>query len=61
MNTFYLIIFSIGVIWSVKDRILFEKNKKDKSNEYITLYRENSNLRIVIFIVLVIDKISNIL
>lgn len=61
MNTFYLIIFSIGIIWSVKDRILFEKNKKDKSDEYITLYRENSNLRIVIFIVLVIDKISNIL
>lgn len=57
MEYTYLILFLIGSIWAISRRIIFERTKSEKSKEYISLYREHSNLLIIIFLALTIDRL----
>lgn len=41
-------IFFIGTIWTIIDRVKFEKNCDQKNNDYIALYREHNTLQIVL-------------
>jgi hypothetical protein len=57
-----LILFCIGLIWSVSERITFEKKlKKSETPEYNSLYREHNTLLIFIFAALVIDNLMKII
>ena len=54
----YIIVFTIGLIWTVYQRYRFETmTNKSKDKDYCKLYRENNNTYLIIFIALVIDKI----
>jgi hypothetical protein len=56
-----LILFLVGLIVYIVERINFEKRKFSKSEDYISLYREYNTMMIVLFFALVIDNSIDIL
>jgi hypothetical protein len=56
-----LILFLVGLIVYIVERINFEKRKSSKSEDYISLYREYNTMMIVLFFALVIDNSIDIL
>lgn len=58
MKTVLLFLFTIALIIKIKDRITFERNKENYSEEYHKLYHKNNTLFILIFLVLVLDKLK---
>lgn len=57
----HLLIFLVGLTWSIVKRVKFEKSKNDKPTDYVELYREYNTLMIIIFLALVIDKVIVVL
>ena len=60
-NIVYLVIFVLGLIYTIVERVKFEKKKSDKSVDYIDLFRQNNTLMIVIFFAISIDKLFALL
>jgi hypothetical protein len=53
------IIFLIGTVWMIADRLKFEKTKEAKDDSYIALYREHNTLQIVLFAALCVFCFCN--
>lgn len=54
----YIIVFTIGLIWTLYQRYVFETiTKISKDKDYCKLYRENNNTYLLLFAALVIDNI----
>ena len=49
------ILFFIGCVLMILERIRFEKKHKGEDSEYISLFREHNTLKILLFAALMID------
>lgn len=50
------ILFLIGLIFTIKERVDFKKKESLYNKKYISLFNENSFLKIMLFLGLSIDK-----
>lgn len=55
MEYIYFILFVIGLVFKIYRCVVFEKNKSQYEKSYISLYRENNLLWIIIFLALSVD------
>lgn len=55
MEYIYFIFFLFGLVIKIYKRFVFEKNKSQYEKSYISLYRENNLLWIIIFLALSVD------
>jgi hypothetical protein len=53
------IIFLIGTVWMIVDRVRFERSKDSKDDSYVALYREHNTLQIVVFAALCVYCFCN--
>lgn len=62
MRTYILAgLFLLGFIWKIIERIKFEKNKIDCDEKYITLFRGNNILLIVLFLGLFLYNVEKLI
>lgn len=43
------IIFLVGFVWMIVDRVKFEKKHRGDESEFVSLYREHNTLQIILF------------
>lgn len=60
-NYIHIIIFAIGLIWSIVARISFRKEKEKYDKQYISLYKEHNTFLIILFLALLIDNVMKVL
>lgn len=57
----HAIIFLFGVIWTVVERIKFEKVASNYESKYVALYREHNTVLIIVFAALCATCIYNVI
>lgn len=60
-NYIHIIIFAIGLIWSIISRITFKKEEEKYDKQYISLYKEHNTFLIILFLALFIDNLIKVL
>lgn len=60
-NYLYFFLFLIGFLWTLKRRLHFEKSPEKESRKFTLLYREHTNLLLIIFFALCTERLLRIL